>query len=197
MQAPAPKKKEMHPLDAEGSQKLLALAIGHQDYAAVYADLHTGLRRGELLGLRWKDVDIARKVAQVQQILEYTKDRGHFFGPPKTKAGRRSVPLPAGVVALLKDIKKKQAANRLKYGQRYKDFDLIFCQDNGTPEVPDNVSSRFKRLAAKAGFPEMCLHDFRHYGKRNIIAIPLPPWPWQPGSTPKLFRPYSGTPPWP
>lgn len=172
VQPPTPRKKEMHPLDAAGVQKLLDIAVNHPDYAIVYTNIYTGLRRGELLGLRWKDIDLTskNKVAHVQQILEYTKERGHFYGPPKTKASKRSVPLSKGVVAVLKSHKKKQAKNCLKHGENYKDNGLVFCKEDGSPEVPDNVSRRFKNLANKAGFPEMNYHDLRHYVESGIMG---------------------------
>jgi integrase len=127
----------------------------------------TGMRRGELLGLRWRDLDMdAARLSVRQQVARIrptgTTDVVWGFGPPKTKAGKRSIALDRVTVAALQARRGAWAAEKVLAGEVYEDHDLVFCRPDGRYLDPDVVSQTFERLVAKSGQPRIRLHDLRH-----------------------------------
>lgn len=131
-------------------------------YALLFVAIRTGLRRGELLGLRWKDIDWDKKTISVKQTLGYTKDNGYFFKLPKTKKSRRTIKVDADVLTTLKQHRKKIAENKLFFGQQYKDKGLVFCQVDGKPMHPDTPSKWFPKFLEKINLPRLNFHCLRH-----------------------------------
>jgi integrase len=123
--------------------------------------LTTGMRRGELLGMRWRDIDFERGVLNVQQCLVAVAGE-RYFEPPKTAKGRRVVALSSETVAALREHRARQNVRRLALGPAWRDGDLVFTVDNGGPIWPDDVSHRFAALVEKAGVPCIRLHGTRH-----------------------------------
>jgi integrase len=123
--------------------------------------LATGLRRGELLGLRWADVDLSACVVVVRQTLQRT-DQGLQFVPPKTHRSARPMPLSALALRALEQQWAQQARERLVAGELWEDLDLVFASSIGTPSEPRNVNRRFERLRETAGLSWLHLHDLRH-----------------------------------
>jgi integrase len=123
-----------------------------------------GERRGELVGFRWSGTDLDRGVLTVARpILQLGGKLAESRA--KTRAGERKVFLDAETAELLRQHRKAQVKARMKAGEGWQDHDLIFCQDDGRPWLPDHVSKRFKRLAAEAGVPVIKLHEgSRHTG---------------------------------
>lgn len=133
-------------------------AVPH-DQAFYRLAAQTGMRRGELLGLRWMDVDLtAPRVTVVQQI---TRPRGEA-STPKTRAGRRSIALSPGVADALKAHRDAQAFQRRAWAEAYEDLGLVFCRENGTAHDPRVVTHRFERHIAQAGVKRIRFHDLRH-----------------------------------
>jgi integrase len=127
----------------------------------------TGLRRGELLGLRWADVDLDAGRLAVRQTLTAPRDPDTgphrlVFGEPKTRRGQRSVPLPAQTVAALRGHRAAQVAERLKVGADDHDRGLVFAEPDGGPLHPDKFRERFARRVARSGLPPIRFHDLRH-----------------------------------
>lgn len=120
-----------------------------------------GARRGEALGLRWKDSDLDAGYVAVKRTIILVNDV-ITESTPKTKSGDRLIWLDAETIRLLKEHRKAQRKARLKAGKSWQDNDLIFCKDDGTPFKPDAVTRRFKRLATLAGLPVITLHEGRH-----------------------------------
>jgi integrase len=138
-------------------------------YPAFLLAATSGLRRGELLGLRWSDVNLERGRAAVRQTVLAVRDvdadkgtRRAVFGTPKTARGLRTVPLPAQTVAALRVHRKRQLAERLKVGPDFVDHDLVFCEPDGRPHHPDRFAKRFMVRARHARVPVIRFHDLRH-----------------------------------
>ena len=139
------------------------LAHVHDDrlYAAWLMAATTGMRRGELLGLRWRDLDLEAGRAKIVQTL-ISQASGPAVSQPKTAKGRRSVALDPATVAALKAHRTRQNSERLALGPTYEGRDLVFCREDGSPVWPRSFSRGFDRLAEAAGLPRIRLHDLRH-----------------------------------
>ena len=122
----------------------------------------TGMRRGEVLGLRWHDVDLYRHHVTVRRQLVRDGD-ALAFGHPKTAAGRRTICIDANTVeALIKHRARQASARRdMRLAPAHAD-DLVFCRANGQPRDPDAVSHQFAELIVRAGLPKIRFHDLRH-----------------------------------
>jgi integrase len=143
-------------------QTLLAAAHGDRNEALYVVALHTGLRLGEILGLKWADVDLDAGKLSVRRSLKVTAN-GLGFGPPKNKASRRSAPLNKPTVAALKAYRKHQHEERIS-ASRWHDLDLVFPNRVGNPMDHNNLYHRdFKAALERAGLPmTFRFHDLRH-----------------------------------
>ncbi len=154
--------KEMQALSADEARKLLK-AAGEDRLEALYVlAIHTGMSQGELLALRWQDVDLENAVASVRRTL--TRSGGRvMFGEPKTKKSRRSIRLTPQAVEALRAHLKRQLRDIEILGDRYQDQGLVFTTDTGAPINPSNLRQRsFAPLLKWAGLPHMRFHDLRH-----------------------------------
>ena len=164
VKAPRPAPEEMHPLSEAESRTFLDTAREAGDrFEPLYVlAITTGLRRGELLGLRWDDADLDRGTLRVGRALVREGGR-HVVGETKTRRGRRRVNLTPRTVAALKAHRKRQLEQRVRLADLYQDHGLIFSSENGTPLNPENLVKRsFKLLLKKADLPEIRFHDLRH-----------------------------------
>jgi integrase len=162
IKAPRPEPEEMHPLSADETSALLKAARGERFEALYVLAITTGLRRGELLGLRWRDVDLEHSVLRVGRAL--VREGGRYrLGETKTKRGHRSIRLTSQAVSALGAHRKRQLEERIRLAGLYEDHDLIFATQKGTPLNPENLVKRsFKPLLERAGLPEIRFHDLRH-----------------------------------
>jgi integrase len=165
VKAPRPEKPEIKPLSPEQARKLIATAQDTGDrYAALYVvALHTGLREGEMLGLRWEDIDLntANPTLRVRRTLSETRT-GHKFELPKSGKGR-SIKLPRKATEALRSHWEKQAETKQRLGSLWQDNGLVFPTTTGTTTRATNLLGRhFKPLLKQAGLPEIRLHDLRH-----------------------------------
>src|SRR5690606_28491925 len=122
--------------------QLLDAAKGTRLYVPILVAVTTGLRRGELLALRWRDLDFDSGTLTVRQSLEQTRD-GLRFKQPKTSKSRRTVALSPITVDALRRHKAEQAKERLLMGPAYQDQGLIFAQADGRPVSPNSFSAAF------------------------------------------------------
>jgi integrase len=134
----------------------------------------TGMRRGEVLGLRWRDVDLQRGVLQVVQQRVRGAD-ALTYGPPKTSRGRRRIDLDPATVSALREHRRRQLEDRLAFGPGYIDADLVFARADGSPLDPDVVSRSFERLARRVGLTPIRFHDLRHTHATLALAAGIHP----------------------
>ena len=128
------------------------------------------MRRGELLALRWSDVDLDGAKLRVEQSLEQTK-AGLRFKAPKTKHGRCTISLPGSVVAELRAHWKAQQEQRLKLGQgRGSDDALVFAKWDGTARSPNATTREWTRAMAQLKLPPVTMHALRHTHASQLIA---------------------------
>ena len=159
---PRPAPKEMYALSVDEARRLLE-AAGEDRLEALYVlAIHTGMRQGELLALRWQDVDLENAVASVRRTL--TRRGGKVvFGEPKTKKSRRSIRLTPQAVEALRAHLKRQLQDIEILGDRYQDQGLVFTTNTGAPINPSNLRQRsFASLLKRAGLPHVRFHDLRH-----------------------------------
>jgi integrase len=166
---------EIKPLSADQSRALLDAAKRHQLEAFYSAALLLGLRRGEVLGLRWSDIDFERRTLQVRQTVQRIAQEGLVAAEPKTEKSRRTLSLPDAALRALKAQRARQATERLSAGTEWEDADLVFTSLSGTPLDPRGVDRKFKRLLAKAQLPVTTrLHDLRHSAASLLLAQGVP-----------------------
>ncbi|MGH3019167.1 MAG: tyrosine-type recombinase/integrase [Gaiellaceae bacterium] len=147
---------------------------GERLYAAFLLGASTGLRRGELLGLRWRDLDLEARQLSVRQTLIAPHNRLEF-SEPKTERGRRQVELDVATVDALREHRKRQLAERLAFGPGYEDeHDLVFREADGRPVHPSTFSSAFLAQTKRAGLPRIRLHDLRHTHVTLLRRIGVP-----------------------
>jgi integrase len=147
----------------------LAHSQGHRLGAAFRLAAFTGLRRGELCGLRWCDLDLDAKTGTIcQQLVE--SGGVLIFGKPKTKRGARVISLDADTITSLRSHKAAQAVERLAWGPAYNSLDLVFCREDGSPVRPDQMSRLFIALSQAAGLPRIVFHGLRHTHASHAIA---------------------------
>lgn len=130
--------------------------------AIIHTAIMTGLRRGELLGLRWQDLDLEGGTAYIRQSLQWLSREGFSFRQPKTSGSRRSVALAPSSIRVLKEHRARQLEERLLLGSAYKDNDLVFCNVVGTPINPGNLRRDWVKIARSASLTGLRFHDLRH-----------------------------------
>jgi integrase len=138
-------------------------------YAAWLLLATLGLRRGELLGLRWLDVDLTTGRIAIRHTLVMV-DGKPATAEPKTAKGRRSLTLAPDVLDALRAHRAQQVAERLSWGADYADSGLVVTTEQGRPMHPETFSGLFTRLAARAGLPPIRLHDLRHSTASILLA---------------------------
>lgn len=174
--APPPRKNQYTTLSAEDAKKLLE-AITQDSFEALYVlALTSGMRRGELLALRWRDVDFEQAVLHVQATLHYNNGKP-LFADPKTKQSRRQVALSKMALDALRRHKAKQNEERLALGSLWdSSLDLVFPNTIGKPMNPSNLVHReFTPLLQRVGVPHIRFHDLRHTAATLLLKAGVHP----------------------
>jgi integrase len=164
VKAPAVERREHAPVSREQIHFLMAATQGTRLDAPIAVAALTGLRRGELLALQWKHVDLDKGTLYVAASLEHSRaasGRVRFKGP-KSKTSRRVIPLARECIMLLRSHKTQQGEERELAGDRYAESDLVFPNPDGSPWPPDTFTTQFSRLAKSVGMPTFRFHDLRH-----------------------------------
>jgi integrase len=161
---PRPAPEEMRPLSSEETRRLLSAARGDRLEALYVLAVTTGMRRGELLGLKWLDVDLENATVSVRRTLTRTDNGKRIaLGDPKTKRSRRTIRLAPQAVEALRVHLERQLQEIEALGDRYGDQGLVFATEAGTLINPSNLRQRsLAPLLKHAGLPHIRFHDLRH-----------------------------------
>jgi integrase len=162
---PQKQTREMLSLTEDQAIRFLFHAKAKKQWLIFKFALYTGMRPEEYLALQWKDVDLTEGTATIQRVIfwPHWEKRGSWkFESPKTEKSRRTLDLPLSLVADLKSHKAKQSEYRLKQGEKFKNLDLVFPSEAGTPICYRNLSRAFKPILEKAELPDIRLYDLRH-----------------------------------
>lgn len=172
---PKPKKKEMQFLDEGQVQRLLITAEGMKDrfYALYYLAIATGMRLGEILGLKWDDLDLEQGILKVQRQLTKCK-HGFEFIAPKTKAGMRQIDLGSNTIEVLKQHREHQHTEKLIAGDSWLDHNMVFPSTIGTPMNRSNLSKKYKAVLKNAELPPIRFHDLRHTAASLMLNNGIP-----------------------
>jgi integrase len=159
---PKVERKEINPLDREQAKALLEAASGDRLEALYVLAVHTGMREGELLGLKWEDMDLERGVLRLRHGL--VREGGKTaLGDLKTPKSRRSIRLTHAAARTLRSHLERQLEEMERIGSLYQPGGLVFATQIGTLINPSNLRNRsFKPLLKRAGLRDICFHDLRH-----------------------------------
>jgi integrase len=171
---PARQRVEMQTWTAEQAATFLRAAAGDRLYAAWLLALACGLRRGELCGLRWSDVDLERQTLSVVSQRTTDADWQVITKEPKGTS-RRTIDLGAEAVAALRAHRKRVLAERLEWGAAYTDTGLVFVREDGMGYHPSRLTDLFQGIARAAGVPVIRLHDARHSCATLALAAGIHP----------------------
>lgn len=180
VKGPRMRQSEMHTLDLAQSRSLLTAARGERLEALYVLAITTGMREGELLALRWRDVDLDASALQVRGTLVYLPGEGHRIGPPKTARSRRRIDLDPEAVGALRRHKARQAEERLAAGAVWAHGsvapDLVFCNEiGGSLDAVGLLRNRFHPLLERAGLPRIRFHDLRHTAATLMLLASINP----------------------
>jgi integrase len=162
---PKVERKEVTPLDRQQAKVLLEAASGDRLEALYMLAVHTGMREGELLGLKWEDVDLERGMLRLKHAL--VREGGKtILGDLKTPKSRRSVRLTSTAADALRGHLERQLAEMERMGSLYQPGGLVFATESGTLINPSNLRNRSYKPLLKQAFgedgPDICFHDLRH-----------------------------------
>ena len=173
---PKIQRTEMMFYDETQVQQLLntALVIGDQYYPVYFLAIHTGMRQGELLGLKWEDIDLTRRTLQVKRQCLRHKGGGFEFSAPKSRSGSRTVILGKQAVEVLKAQYIRIAEMRQKAEDEWEEYDMVFPTRVGTPILHSNLRRGFRQLLKESGLPKIRFHDLRHTAASLMLNNGIP-----------------------
>jgi len=172
---PRPVRREMRVLRPKEIALLLDACDNDDLRTLIFVALSTGLREGELLALRWADLDLKDGHLQVTRTLHYLTSKGLEFGEPKTRRSRRRVSLSKETTRMLTLHRTRQLERRLSLGTSYADSDLVFATEVGEPIRPYRIAPRFARIVRRANLGHMRFHDLRHTSASLLLAAGIHP----------------------
>lgn len=158
---PRVERQEMKVLNPEQINKLVKAAEGTVFHIPVVLAVYTGMRRGEILGLKWSDISLQGRMLSVRRTLEQTES-GLRLKEPKSAKSRRLVVLSSRLVEILQKHQKEQQKLKDLIGRDYNDADLVCAREGGSFIEPDYISDNFRSVVKRAGLPYIRFHDLRH-----------------------------------
>ena len=172
---PALQRYEATPLTQEQAKCLLQAVRNHKLEALLTVALVTGMRRGELLGLHWQDIDMKMGSIQIRRSVSRVAKLGLQESEPKTAKSRRRIILPAFALEVLQRHYTRQQEVRTKAGTQWIERDIVFCNRYGDYREPANLQRDFKRLLTEAELPNIRFHDLRHSAATLLLGMGVNP----------------------
>ena len=170
---------EIQPFTPEQVQSFFAAIRGHKWEALFTLALATGMRQGELLGLKWQDINFSTGTLQVRRMLtrvsSETSVRVFIEAEPKTQQSRRSITIASFAFEALKQHRLRQLETRLKADTLWEEHDYVSCTLVGTHLRPSHVVDEFKKLLKKANLPDIRFHDLRHSAATLLLSLGIHP----------------------
>ena len=132
--------------------------------------IFTGLRRGEVLGLEWQDINFKNSSVTVRQSSQYVSSIGIYTKDPKTETSNRTISIPISITKLLKQYKVKQLEQKIKVGNKWNNTNYLFVQWDGKPMHPDTITKWFRRFLQDKNLPHITFHGLRHTHATLLIS---------------------------
>jgi integrase len=171
---PRVERREMTTLTTEQAAQLLETIRRHRVYWPVLLALASGMRRGEILGLRWRNVDFEKGTIRIVESLEQTKAGLRFKAPKNDRT--RVVNLPAFAIEVLRHLKLEQAEHLFMLGVRQSGDTLVCCREDGEPMLPTSLTHEFAKVAGRIeGVPRVRFHDLRHSHATQLLLAGVHP----------------------
>ncbi len=170
--ATAPKRSsvEMATWNAEQASKVFDAAKGSEIEALLWLAIQCGLRRGELLALRWDDIDLNGGNVSIRRTLSRGASSKLEFGEPKTAASKRRVSLSAALLEVVREHRRRQLEHIVTHRSIYEDAGLVFADGLGRPLHPNALNRKFAEIIRRAGLPVIRFHDLRHTCATIMLA---------------------------
>lgn len=168
--APRVPRTEMQVWTPEQADAFLLATREDRMHALYVLALTTGMRQGELLGLRWGDINVSAGTLSVRRSLQWLQGTGLVFNEPKTTRSRRNIHLSRKALSALRDHQDRQAFERKAAGAAWQARDLVFCTAIGEPLTPTNEAKRFQRATKAAKLPALRFHDLRHTAATILLV---------------------------
>jgi integrase len=163
-------KHDITPLTLEQARRFRQHIQGHRFEVLITLAVVTGMRRGELLSLRWSDIDFQRSILQVLHTVDRFTGHGYVEGEPKSAAGVRSIRLPGFLVDMLKQHRVRQMAQKSQ-AKAWEERDLVFPNSRGGYLHPNHLGEAFRALLEQAGLPAIRFHDLRHSAATILLSM--------------------------
>ncbi|MBR2507253.1 MAG: site-specific integrase [Bacilli bacterium] len=165
--------------DENEVQTLLQAIRGTDMEVPLMIDISLGLRRGELLGLKWKHIDFEKGLVSIEDnVVEVKKEIASdrvMTKSPKSLSGQRVIPISSSLISFLKSARRNYLIQKLKMGNQFYDGDYVVCQPNGKPFKPASFSSKFNGFLSKNGLKHIRLHDLRHTNATLMLMQGISP----------------------
>ena len=172
---PSHRYKKRNVWTVEETKKFLKTIEGTKYEAFYITAIFTGMRRGELLGLKWSDIDFEKRKINIQRNLARISGEGLILKGLKTQHSYRQISISPYVVDILHKHQKSQEQLKKHLGEEYVDHGLVFCSDNGNLRDPRNLLREFHELIKKAGVPHCTIHDLRHLHATLLLRDEINP----------------------
>ncbi|MEU6115066.1 site-specific integrase [Streptomyces sp. NPDC047117] len=174
VEPPSPESRDLSPWSLDETLAFLSVSRGDSLYAAFVLAIALGFRRGEIVGLRWSDVDLDKREIRVRKQRQRVRGEA-YDDDPKGRRRRQTLPLPAMCLAPLRWQRLRQAAMRERAGKDWEETDYIFTTRTGKPIEPRNLYRSFTRVAKNADLRVIRLHDARHGCATLLTAAGVAP----------------------
>ena len=168
--------KESRYLDEDGAAAVMD-ALGQEPYRyaiAIYIMLYTGLRRGEVCGLEWSDIDFDKRIMSINRNSLYIPEKGTFTDSLKTYSSSRVINLSDDLIDILHDYRTWHEEQAEMFGDKWKGSERIVTRLDGSPICPDTLSGWFYKFIRKNHLPQISLHSLRHTHATLLIACGIP-----------------------